>query len=63
MAGRVARDVDHFETQAEGFGMVALRERREGLGNALARGAEHRCARGRMERGDAARVIGVVVRD
>jgi hypothetical protein len=39
------------------------RQRRERLGDALARGAPHRRSSRRMQGGHAARVIGVVVRD
>jgi hypothetical protein len=61
--GRVARHIDDLEAQAERFGDVALHVRREGLGDAFAGGTVHRHARGGVQRGHAARVIGVVVRD
>ncbi|MCY1558061.1 hypothetical protein D9M68_949640 [compost metagenome] len=63
MAGRVARHVDDREAQPEHLGAVAIRQRLEGLRNAFARRAEDRRAGGRMERGHAASVIGMMVRD
>ena len=59
----VPRNVDDLEAQAEDFDMIALRERLERLRNALARRTEHRCAGGFVQRGHAAGVIGMMVRD
>ena len=63
MAGGVPGHVDHVEVHAERLHMVAALQRVEGLGDALARRAEHRRAGGGAQLGHTARVIGVVVRD
>ena len=63
MPGRVARHVDDAKADAQRLHFIATVQRGEGLGDALARRAEHLRASGSPQFGHAAGVIAVVVRD